>query len=90
MSETTSQNVEIKKGYASGKAITSFIIGLIGIISWLIPILSYASCIPGLVLGIQSKKSGKSWQATVGIILCIISLCLAFFNSVLGVIIRLQ
>lgn len=81
---------DTKESYANGKAIASFIIGLIGMISWLIPIFSYASCIPGLIIGIQSKKESKSWQSTTGIILCIISLCLALANSILGVIMRVN
>ncbi|MEG2348265.1 MAG: hypothetical protein RSB67_01280 [Clostridia bacterium] len=83
-------NEKSNKPYSSTKAIVSFVLGLIGLIAWFIPIFSYVACIPGLIFGLQSKKIKHSWQSTAGITLNIISICLAVINSIIGVIINLN
>lgn len=75
---------EIKK--VGGKSIASFVLGLVGIIAWLIPLFGYPVTIVGLSLGCIARKEEKNTYSLVGIILCIITLVLTLINSIMGVI----
>jgi len=56
------------------KALWSFILGLVGMIAWIIPIAGLAVQIVGLVFGIMAKDAPNKWMAIAGIVLCIIGL----------------
>lgn len=74
---------EIKK--VDGKSIASFVLGLVGIIAWLIPLFGYPVTIAGLSLGCIARKDKKNGYSLAGIILCIITLILTLINSIVGV-----
>ncbi len=81
----TSKN-EINNDSKSTKAMTGFVLGLISIIAWIIPLIGYPITILGIIfsaLGLNSKNKGK---AIAGLILSIIFLILTFINSALGAI----
>lgn len=68
-----------------GKSIASFVLGLIGLIAWLLPLTGYPVAIVGLILGCIARKTEKNGFNLAGIILSIIALVLTLGNSCLGV-----
>lgn len=69
--------------------VSSLVLGIVGLIfSFIIPIVSYACAIPGLVIGI--KKRNKNYSSSAGISLSIIALSLALINSVFGVLMTIK
>ncbi|WP_041706722.1 hypothetical protein [Ruminiclostridium cellulolyticum] len=66
------------------KARTSFILGIIDAVAWLLPIIGIPVSIVGLILGILGIKSTKRWMSVVGIILCTIFLVAAIINGIMG------
>lgn len=73
-----------------GKSIASFVLGLVGLIAWLLPLAGYPVTIVGLVLGCIARKTEKNGFNLTGIILSIITLLLTLGNSCLGVILTLS
>lgn len=69
-----------------GKSIASFVLGLIGIIAWLLPLFGYPVTIVGLSLGCIARKKEKNGFSLAGIILSTITLILTLINSIMGVI----
>ena len=67
------------------KALTGFILGLVGIIAWLIPLAGYPVCICGIVFSSKGLKSTtKKGMAIAGLVLSIVFLVFTFFNSLIG------
>ena len=69
-----------------GKSIASFVLGLIGLLAWLLPLIGYPVTIVGLILGCIARKDEKNIYSLVGIILSSVTLGLTLINSILGVI----
>jgi hypothetical protein len=67
-------------------ATAALVLGIIGLVAWLIPIIGYPVTIVGLVLGIKSVKSEKRGMAIAGIVMSSIGLVLSLVNSIAGVI----
>lgn len=74
----------------SGKSIASFVLGLVGIIAWIIPLFGYPVTITGLVLGCLARKNEKNGFSLAGIILSSIFLVITLINSIMGVIMALS
>lgn len=74
----------------NGLSIASFVLGLVGLLAWLLPLVGYPVTIVGLILGCISRKHGKNGFGLTGIILCIICLVLTLGNSCLGVLLFTQ
>jgi len=73
------------------KANVGFILGLISLIAWIIPLFGYPVTICGIVFSSKGLKSNtKKSFATVGLVLSIIFLVLTVFNSFLGMLINLD
>lgn len=68
----------------SGSAIASLVLGIIGIIAWILPLVGFPVTIVGLVLGFKGKSSDKKGLAIAGIVLCIITLIFTALNSIMG------
>lgn len=69
--------------------VSSLVLGIVGLIfSFIIPIVSYACAIPGLVIGIKKRK--KNYSSSAGISLSIVALSLALINSVFGVLMTIK
>ena len=66
------------------KAVVSMILGIIGVIAWLLPFLGFPITIAGLVLGIIGLKSQRPGMAIAGLVLCCIFLIATVINSALG------
>ncbi|MFA6099081.1 MAG: hypothetical protein WCV50_06125 [Patescibacteria group bacterium] len=65
-------------------ATTGMILGIIGLLAWLLPFIGYPVTIVGLVLSIRGLKSTKQKQAIAGIIMNGIGLVATVVNSVIG------
>lgn len=69
--------------------VSSLVLGIVGLIfSFVIPIVSYACAVPGLVIGLKKRK--KNYSSSAGITLSIIALSLALINSVFGVLMTIK
>jgi hypothetical protein len=75
-------NENTKKG--AGMAIASLVLGIIGIIAWIIPIIGLPIGIVALVLGILGIKRSSKGMSIAGIVLAVICLVLTIINSAIG------
>ncbi|MDD3481219.1 MAG: hypothetical protein PHW75_03310 [Patescibacteria group bacterium] len=67
------------------KAKTGFILGLVSIIAWLLPLVGYPVTITGIVfsaLGLKAKN--KKGLAIAGLVLSILFLVVTLINSIAG------
>lgn len=71
------------------KSIASFVLGIVGFLAWLLPLIGYPVTIVGLVLACQARKVEKNGFNLAGMILSIITLVLTCINSFLGVMIAI-
>ena len=76
--------VQVEGKDKKGQAITSFVLGLFGIIAWFIPIFGLPVTIVGLIMGIKGRKSSKRGLAIAGIVLCTIFLIITLINAGIG------
>lgn len=69
-----------------GITIASLVLGLIGIVAWLLPLAGYPVTIVAIVLGVKGMKqqTGRG-MAIAGLVLGIVFLILTLINSFLGV-----
>ena len=65
------------------KSTASLVLGIVGCIAWLIPLIGFPVTIVGLILGIRRKY-------TVGIILNVIGFSLTLVNSAVGAVLGYQ
>ncbi len=79
MDETNNSALKV-----NGKATTSLVLGIIGMIAWFIPLIGLPITIVGLVKGIKGLDTVKRTRAIVGITLCIIGLVLTIVNASIG------
>ena len=87
----STNTIEKTNDKTDSKATVGFILGLISIIAWFIPLFGYPVCICGIIFSSKGLKSSTNkGKAVTGLILSIIFLCFTFFNSLLGVIITLE
>lgn len=75
---------------ANGKSIASLVLGIVGMIAWLLPLVGYPITIVGIILGCLGRKESKSGMSLAGLILSIIALVLTLGNSCLGVILQVS
>ena len=68
-------------GGGEGKATASMVLGIVGLLFWLCPIVGLPIGVVGLVLGIQANRTTRRGSATAGIIMSIISLTLSLGNA---------
>ena len=65
------------------KSTASLVLGIIGFVAWLIPLIGFPVTIIGLILGIRRKY-------TAGIVLNVIGLVITLINSVIGAVLGAQ
>lgn len=69
--------------------VSSLVLGIVGLIfSFIIPAVTYACAIPGLVIGIKRRR--RNYSSSAGISLSIVALSLALINSVFGVLMTIK
>lgn len=67
-----------------GKATASLVLGLISMITWIIPLLGLPTTITGLVLGINGLGRQRRGTAIAGIVLSAIFLVATVVNMAIG------
>ena len=60
------------------------VLGLVGIVAWLLPIIGLPVTITGLVFGIRARNSAGRSKAIAGIVLCSIFLTASVVNAAIG------
>jgi len=71
-------------------AMAGFILGLVSIIAWFIPLFGYPVTICGIIFSAKGLSSSlNKSKATAGLILSIIFLIITLINSILGVILNM-
>lgn len=80
----------VSQNNSNGMPIASLILGIVGLVAWILPLLGYPINIIGLILGIISNKKEKNKFSKTGIILSAIGLGITAINSIAGVIIVLS
>jgi len=73
-----------------GVAVTSLVLGILGLITWLLPIIGAPVSITGLVCGGIGLSGEGRGMSIAGIVLCIIGLILTVINFFLGMLIVLE
>lgn len=67
-------------------AITGFVLGMVSIIAWLLPLAGYPVTILGIIFSTKGLKSTARTMALLGLIFSIIFLVFTLGNSIAGVI----
>jgi hypothetical protein len=67
-----------------GKATASLVLGLVSVVTWIIPIIGLPTTITGLVLGIKGLGPKRRGTAVAGIVLSIIFLVISLLNAAAG------
>lgn len=70
-------------------AVTGFVLGLVSILAWFIPLFGYPVTICGIVFSAKGLKSSKKAMAIIGLVLSILFVIVTLINSILGVILNL-
>ena len=73
----------------NGKTTAGFVLALVSLITWIIPLFGLPTSIIGLVLSINGRKESNSGMALAGIIISIIALIFTICNSLAGVVLQL-
>ncbi len=82
--QTIVQGFQMTPPKNDGKAIASFVLGIIGLVTWIVPLLGFPITIIGLVLASLSLNRGQKGKAVVGLVLCILGLVATIINSAIG------
>lgn len=67
-----------------GLAIAGFILGLLAMLAWCIPLIGLPVTVAGLVLSVKGRRSGQASLAIAGMVLNGIALGLTLGNAALG------
>lgn len=87
LNKTTANNNTTDISKEDKAANTGFILGLVSLIAWLIPLFGYPVTICGIVYSSKGLKStSKKTKAIIGLVFSIIFLIFTLSNSILGVI----
>ena len=65
------------------KSIAALVLGIVGLIAWLIPLAGFPITIVGVILSVNGMKSNKSY-AKAALIISIIGLVLCIINASIG------
>jgi len=72
-------------------AIVGFILGLVAIVAWFIPLFGYPVCICGIIFSAKGLKSKiNKGKAITGLVLSIVFLVFSFINSMAGLFMWLE
>ena len=68
----------------SGKAVTSLVLGIAGLVTWIVPLFGLPITIVGLIMGVKGRNSQKAGTATAGIVLSVLGLIASFIHAVVA------
>ncbi len=60
------------------------VLGIIGLVFWVVPLFGLPINIVGLCLAVSAKKKQPSGKATAGLVMCIVGLALTVVSGALG------
>jgi hypothetical protein len=80
---TPAENAPLLKDN-KGIAIASLVLGISGLLAWLLPIAGFPVTVIGLITGVIGQKSSKKKMAIAGLVLSIIGLVATIVNSAIG------
>lgn len=87
----TNNNVNSNVNKSDKSSLVGFILGLVSIAAWIIPLFGYPVTICGIIFSAKGLKSiNRKGKAIAGLILSITFLVASFINSIIGVIISLE
>lgn len=69
---------------STGLATASLVLGIIGLIVWLLPLLGFPVNILGVIFGVLGRRSVKNGTATAGLVCSIIGLFATLINAIAG------
>lgn len=69
---------------SAGKATASMVLGIIGMVAWIVPLVGVPVTTLALVFGISNRHSARRGQAIAGIVLACISIPLIIFSGYVG------
>lgn len=72
------------------QAVTGFILGLVSILAWFIPLFGFPITILGIIFSSLGLKSSKKNLAIAGLVLSIVFLLVTMANSFLGAIMMME
>jgi hypothetical protein len=75
---------QIARPRQPGKPVASLVLGILGLITWLVPPIGLPVTITGLVFGINGLKRAQKGVAVAGVVLCAIGLLLVALNMAWG------
>lgn len=78
------ENVPVNPGKNNGKATAGFVLGLVSIIAWIIPLFGIPVSVIGIIMSALGIKSEKKTKAIVGLVFSIIFLIATIINAVYG------
>lgn len=67
-----------------GKAVASLVLGIVGMLFWLLPILGLPVTVVGVAMGVKGREGSRRGMATAGLVLSIIGLVLTVINAAIG------
>ena len=67
-----------------GNPVASLVLGLIGMLAWIIPIVGLSITITGLIAGLNGMKRTNPKMAIVGVVLCSLGLLASVANALWG------
>ena len=67
-----------------GKPVASLVLGIVGLVTWLLPLVGLPVSITGLVFGVNALKRVRKGMALAGVVLCSIGLLLGALNFAWG------
>ena len=80
------ENNENNNQQPAQQSIAGFVLGLISIVAWILPLVGYPVTIVGIVLSAKAIKQDKTnLKAKIGLGLSIAGLVATLINSILGV-----
>lgn len=68
----------------NGKATASLVLGIVSMITWLLPLFGYPVSIVGIVMGAFGLQSEKRGMGIAGLVLSIIGFVICLINSAIG------
>ena len=68
----------------TGKAIAGFVLGLVGMLAWCLPVFGLPITIAGLVMSILGLKSTNRGIAIAGVVLNSVGLVFTLINAAIG------
>ena len=68
------------------RSTTGLVLGLVSIVTWLIPLFGFPTTICGIVFSAKSLDTPGRGKAIAGLVLSIIFLCLTILNAIVGAI----